>query len=104
ANGLYYICGYTISQDLPVSSGSLYPATANGGLDGFVAVINPALTLVYGSYITGPGYQYARSVDYDASGHVYVTGSTNAAIFPENPAHSSGSGNYDAFLLVVSPK
>jgi hypothetical protein len=102
--GLYYLCGYTLSKDLPVSGGSLNPVSAMGGVDGFVAVIDPTRALVYGSYITGPGYQLARSVDYDASGNVYVTGTTNANIFPSTPPHSSGSGNYDTFLLVFSPK
>jgi hypothetical protein len=104
ANGLYYLCGYTISKDLPVSGGALNPASAMGGVDGFVAVIDPTRALVYGSYITGPGYQLARAVDYDPSGNVYVTGTTNADIFPVNPPHNSGPGNYDIFLFVFSPK
>jgi hypothetical protein len=103
-NGMYYVCGYTISKDLPVTGGALQPVSAMGGLDGFVAVIDPTRSLVYASYITGPGYQYARSVDYDSDGNVYVTGTTNADIFPANPPHTSGPGNYDTFLLVISPK
>ena len=49
-----------------------------GALDGFVAVIDPAASpldaLVYSSYLTGPGYQYAAGVDVDAEGNIYVTG------------------------------
>ena len=104
AKGLYYITGYTLSPDLPVTPGALNPTSAGGGLDGFVAVINPAASLLYGSYITSPGYQLAQGVDYDAAGNVYVIGTAGSDIFPAGDAtKSTGAANLDAFLLVFSP-
>lgn len=104
AHGLYYIAGYTLSLDLPVSPGALNTVSDGGGLDGFVAVINPAPSLVYGGYITSPGYQLAYGVDYDAAGNVYVAGLAGSDIFPAGDANkATGTANYDGFLLVFSP-
>jgi hypothetical protein len=103
-NGLFYIAGYTLSPDLPVSAGALNSVSGQGGLDGFVAVIDPSHSLVYGSYITSPGYQAAYGVDYDAAGNVYVVGLASSNIFPPGNANKAqGNANYDGFLLVFSP-
>jgi hypothetical protein len=103
ARGIFYITGYTLSSDLPVTAGALNPQSASGGVDGFVAVISPTQSLVYGSYITSTGYQVAYCVDYDASGNVYVGGLAGGAIFPPGYApKTEGNSNYDAFLLVFS--
>ena len=86
AQGRYYICGYTLSQNLPVTSGALNPTSAGGGLDGFVAVLNPSLPpfnqLVYSSYITSQGTQTVNDVDVDAKGTVWITGVATGNIFP----------------------
>lgn len=102
-SGRYYICGYTLSKNLPVSSDSLNPVSLGGGLDGFVAVIDPLRALVYASYITSPAYQIPYAVDFDAAGNIYVTGLASGNVFPGNsPPHSNGTANYDVFLMVVS--
>lgn len=84
--GRYYICGYTLSQNLPVTPGALNSASAGGGLDGFVAVLNPSLPpfnqLVYSSYITSQGTQTVNDVDVDAKGIVWLTGVATGNIFP----------------------
>jgi hypothetical protein len=86
SQGRYYICGYTLSQNLPVTSGALNTASAGGGLDGFVAVLNPSLPplnqLVYSSYITSQGTQTVNDVDIDAKGTVWITGVATGNIFP----------------------
>jgi hypothetical protein len=86
AQGRYYICGYTLSHNLPVTGNAFNTTSAGGGLDGFVAVLNPALApssqLVYGSYITSTGTQMVNDVDVDASGTVWMTGVCTWAIFP----------------------
>ncbi len=85
--GRYYICGYTLSQNLPVTSGALNATSAQGGVDGFVAVLNPsavapASQLVYSSYVTSTGTQAVNDVDVDAKGTVWMTGVATGNIFP----------------------
>jgi hypothetical protein len=86
AQGRYYICGYTLSQNLPVTNNALNTASAGGGLDGFVAVLNPSLAptsqLVYSSYITSSGTQTVNDVDVDQKGVVWMTGVATGNIFP----------------------
>jgi hypothetical protein len=106
AAGKYYLCGYTLSVDLPVRN-AISPASNLGSLDGFVAVIDPAASplkaLIYSSYITGPGYQVAYGVDVDVQGNIYVTGTVLGDVFagagrPIPPDDS----NLNLFLLVFS--
>ena len=82
ATGRYAFGGFSFSPDLPVSQNTLNGVSARGGLNGFVAVIDPAApplnSLVYSSYITGPGSQIVNGVDIDATGAVYVTGSATS--------------------------
>jgi hypothetical protein len=87
AQGRYYISGYTLSQNLPVTANAINRTSAGGGLDGFVAVLNPGATggasqLVYGSYITSVGTQTVNDVDVDAKGTVWMTGVCTWDIFP----------------------
>jgi hypothetical protein len=103
SQGLFYITGYTLSKDLPVTKNALYPASAGGGIDSFQAIINPSSSLVYGSYITGPGNQVAYAVDYDASGNIYSAGYATGDIFPnQTPPHQT-PGEYDVFFQMVAP-
>ena len=103
AQGFYYIVGYTLSKDLPVSNNALNPASANGGIDSFMAIIDPNSSLVYGSYITGPGNQVAYAVDDDASGNIYTAGYATGDIFPNTTPPHATPGEYDVFLLLLSP-
>ena len=85
--GYYYVCGYTLSRNFPVTNGAINTATAGGGLDGFVTVLNPAAKagtsqLVYSSYVTSPGTQTVYGVDIDIHGSVWITGLATGSIFP----------------------
>jgi hypothetical protein len=100
--GRYYISGYTLSQNLPVTAGALQPASIGNNIDGFLAVIDPASALTYGSYITGPGYQTAYAVATDASGNAYVTGLATSDVFGGNPAKPDSPGTIDVFFSVIS--
>jgi Beta-propeller repeat len=105
SSGLYYICGYTLSQDLPVSAGALNPAPAAITLNGFVTVIDPTRSLVYSSYITSDGTQIPYGIVVDEAGRIYVTGYATGDIFSSFPGafpKYQGPGNYDAFLLVFT--
>lgn len=104
SNGYYYIGGYTLSKDLPVSGNALFPASANGGIDSFQAIIDPKSSLLYGSYITGPGNQVAYAIDYDAAGNIYSAGYATGDIFPNGAPPHATPGEYDVFFLVLSPQ
>jgi hypothetical protein len=85
--GRYYVCGYTLSKNFPVTNGAINTASAGGGLDGFVTVLNPAAKapasqLVYSSYVTSPGTQTVYGVDIDIHGSVWITGLATGSIFP----------------------
>ena len=106
AQGSYYFGGYSMSPDLPVSQNALNPVSAKGGLNGFVAVINPSApplnALRYSSYITGPGSQIVNGVDAGGAGVIYVTGWTSGDIFPSGYEPHTGRGNTDAFVLIFT--
>ena len=109
AAGKFYICGYTLSTDFPVTNSALNPtAYPNSGYNGFVSIIDPAAlpnkALVYSSYITGPGAQVAYGVEVTTTGIVYVVGFTTGNIFPAGSAvHTTGAGNFDPYILGFTP-
>ena len=106
AQGRYYLCGYTLSADFPVRGG-LNMASAGGGVDGFVAIVNPALAfnnqLIYSSYLTGSGTQIATALEVSDNGTVFVAGNATSGIFgPGGPAPVAPS-NLNVFLLGFQP-
>ncbi len=108
SKGKYILGGYSYSRDMPVSQNALNATPAQGGLNGFVAVIDttaPALnSLVYASYVTGPGSQTVNGVDIDASGTIYLTGYATSDIFPVGgQTHTSAPGNADAYIFILTP-
>jgi len=82
--GRFYISGYTLSSNLPVTNNAFNTTSSGGGLNGFVAVIDltKPSQLTYSSYVTGPGNQTAYSVDVDKNGAVWITGAATGNIFP----------------------
>jgi hypothetical protein len=105
--GKYYLGGYTLSKDLPVTIDAPNPGSNLGGVDGFVAVINPAAALgrglFFATYYTSGGNQVVYALDVDDKGNVYVTGFATANVFPAGSAqHTSGLGNADVFFEVLS--
>ena len=109
SKGKYILGGYSYSSDMPVSQNALNATPVpGGGLNGFVAVIDttalPLNSLVYASYITGPGSQIVNGVDIDASGTIYLTGYATSDIFPAGgQTHTSAPGNADAYVFILTP-
>src|SRR6185437_2734097 len=89
SSGRYYLGGYTLSSNLPVTPDAVDTVSAAGNVDGFLAVLDPgagAKGLVYGSYITGLGEQSLNDLDVQASGsgvQVNLAGTTTSNIFPQ---------------------
>jgi len=102
SDGTAYVVGDTKSSNFPVTSDG-FDASYNGNGDTFLTRLNSGGSgLVYSSFIGGSGDDtfFATSVlTVDASGNVYLAGTTQSSNFPV----SSGAydtfynGGYDAF-------
>jgi hypothetical protein len=116
--GAYYFGGYSMSLDMPVTLNAFNPVPVfGGGLNGFVAVINPSLTpfnaLRYASYVTGrpvpglltgPGSQEVNGVDVGPTGAIYLTGWATGDIFPPGDvSHTTATGNPEGFIWIFAP-
>ena len=111
ASGNVYVAGSTFSSGAtPFPTPNGFDTTFGGGAgsDGFAAKLNPLLgasSLVYGTYLGGPGVDSAAGVAVDASGNIYVTG-TGALGFPVTTANAFDfvlGGTRDAFALRLNP-
>jgi hypothetical protein len=81
ASGNVLIAGYTQSPDFPGTSSGYH--TGGGGVDAFVARLNPGLTtLMQATYFGGNLADVATSMRIDASGNVFVGGYTYSNDFP----------------------
>ncbi len=113
AYGRYYFCGYTLSLNLPVTSDAVNSTSAEGGGDGFIAVVDPTAGLnglVYGTYITGPGAQIVYGIDVypsvtdgtsNSGIRMFALGGSTSNVFPSSQAQSPNPGNLSAFFLVL---
>lgn len=114
--GSAYITGYTASLDFPTTSDA-FQRTSGGGIDVFVAKLNPAGDgLVYSTLIGGGDQDGGSGIAVDSAGNAYVTGDTSSNAsgqffnnFPTTTGafqtNSSLSGSHSgyAFLLKLSP-
>lgn len=101
-----YICGSALSADFPTNgSAPPYDASHNGQSDVFVAKLDPGLgTLLYATYLGGPGIDEARGIAVDASGSAYITGMAGAG-FPTTPGAFEDTytgGENDIFAAKLS--
>ena len=102
-NSNVYITGGTNFTDMPVLNS--FQATLAGGLDVFVAEINPvAVTgtqLLYSTYLGGTGDDIGFGIAVDSALSTYVTGSTTSTDFPvagSGVFQATNGGGRDAFL------
>ncbi len=103
AAGNAYVTGVTAAADF-VTKDALQSAN-RGGLDVFVAKINPAgSALSYSTYLGGSGADAGNGIAVDAAGNVYVTGYTTSTDFnTRNPLQSTNRGKSDAFVAKINP-
>jgi hypothetical protein len=95
------IVGSTNALNFPVTAGAFQTASS-GGIEGFIAKLNPSgSAVIYGSYLGG-GFQSDRinGVALDAAGNMYVTGQTENLGFPttEGAFDRTYNGGEDAFV------
>lgn len=104
--GKYYLGGYTLSTNLPVTGDAMNAASFQAGVDGFVAVLDPSQGsngLVYGTYITGPGSQTVSAVDVfsktsSSTISLNVAGATTSQVFHPG-AQNGDTGKSSAFFF-----
>jgi uncharacterized protein (TIGR03437 family) len=111
AAGNAIVTGYTQSRDFPIASA--LQAENRGLSDVFVTKLDPTgSSLVYSTYLGGPGYDSGASIVVDVAGNAFLTGQTNSLDFPVVNATQPASGGgqcynarpcYDAFAAKLSP-
>jgi len=84
-----------------------FQTASSGGIEGFIAKLNPAGNmLVYGTFLGG-GLQSDRinSIAIDAAGSIYATGQTQNTGFPVTAGafDQTYNGNADAFVTKFNP-
>ena len=124
--GRFYLGGYTLSSDLPVTSDALSQFSDGAGVDGFVAVIDPTTGfkgLVYSSYVTGHGTQTVYGVDVinppvgtttspslrplaetahaTPTVQLAIAGNTTGNVFPGNSPPNNDTGKSSVFVLLM---
>jgi hypothetical protein len=105
--GNTYVTGRTYSTTFPTPNG--YQIVHGGDSDVFVTKVSPdGSTLLYSTYLGGPGEDFGSSLAIDNAGNVYVTGRTrNMALigvaFPTTPPYDVHRGSYDAFVTKLNP-
>jgi hypothetical protein len=80
-SGNAYVTGRTSSANFPVTPGAFQTALA-GGIDAFVAKLDPKGKLVYSTYLGGSGDDAALDIAVDTTGQACVTGYTASINFP----------------------
>ena len=86
AAGDAFVAGTTSSPNFPTTATNAYQSVPEAGSTGtshvFVSELNggsnPASTLLYSSYLSGSGTDIASGMTIDASGDIYVTGTTTS--------------------------
>jgi hypothetical protein len=83
-NDSVYICGYTRSDDFPVTPDSFQNKIVKKFReDGFITKLSPSGdALVYSTFFGGSDYDVINGIKVDAGGNIYIAGGTNSQDFP----------------------
>lgn len=94
--------GETMSDDLPVLNA--YSSARNGGIDLFIAKLNnQGNSLIFCTYLGGPGGEFATDMDIDFNANVYVLGHTEFDGYPVvNAYDESYNGDDDIIVSKLS--
>jgi uncharacterized protein (TIGR03437 family) len=91
AAGNAYVTGSTFDDAFPATPGA-YQAKRAGGTDAFAAKLNPlGSAVVWATYLGGKGTDAAHAIALDATGNVWLTGTTDSPDFPNQIGWSTGS-------------
>jgi gliding motility-associated-like protein len=105
ASGNVYLAGYTGSNSgTIIATAGAHQSANGGGSAAFLVKFNTSGVRQWGTYYGGSGVDYGHSCSTDATGNVYLAGSTDSntgTVIATAGAHQSayGGGNNDAFLV-----
>jgi len=106
SSGNAYLTGRTASTNYPTTSGA-FDTTLDAVPDVFVTKLNASgSALIYSTFIGGTNADSAAGLAVDASGNVYLTGSTSSATYPTTPGafDTSHNGYTDVFVTKLNPR
>jgi hypothetical protein len=106
ASGNGYVTGYTQSSDFPTTPGAFQTIYGGAG-NAFISELNAAgSALNYSTYFGGSAGVGASAIAIDASGNVYIIGSTYDSDLPTTPGAfqtTYATGGADAVVAKMSP-
>ncbi|MCK5561498.1 MAG: SBBP repeat-containing protein, partial [Thermoplasmata archaeon] len=112
-NGNVYVTGKSSSYNFPVTTGAYDPTGSgiapNNQYEGIIFKLDPSGNgnndLLYSTYFGGADEDWGEGIKIDASGNIYVTGSTKSNDFPytNDAFDKSYNGGYDCFILKLNP-
>jgi hypothetical protein len=83
SSGSVYVTGYTTSADFPTRNAYQGGQAKGSAPSLFVTKFSPdGSSLIYSTYLSGSGWDYADAIAVDPGGSAYVTGNTNSNDFP----------------------
>jgi len=97
--GCVHVTGHTSSAGWTAGG---FDVSLDGEDDAFVAKLNPGGALLWSCYLGGSGGDAGAGIAVDASGAVYVTGSTDSSGWVTGGPDTTYHGGGDAFLVKLS--
>ncbi|HYL84950.1 MAG TPA: SBBP repeat-containing protein [Candidatus Angelobacter sp.] len=96
STGKVYVTGETFATNFPTTASAFNPGPVATAVNGTVYLtkldptVNGAGALLYSTYVSGTGAEYANCVAADAVGNAYIAGNTTSTDFPTaNPLQSA---------------
>lgn len=110
ASGNIYLIGQTLSNNNISTPGChqvIYGGTSGGYGDGYIAKFDASGNRLWCTYYGGSGSDWMFNCAIDASGDLYISGTTSTPSVgvistPGSHQVNYGGGNYDAFLLKMN--
>ena len=96
------VAGMTTSTDLPTQNP--VQLHSGGNQDAFLVELSPAGNAVtFGSYLGGPGFDWATAVAVGATGDAYLAGVAGSTGFPAGPVQGAGDDGFAARIDLATP-